>query len=59
MRRLAVGLLTALALVASTAPASAESVDRATYRELLTAAADDPAALERLRAELQRLKPDR
>ena len=50
MRRLAVGLLTAFALVASTAPASAESVDRATYRQLLTAAADDPAALERLRA---------
>ena len=50
MRRLAVGLLTAFALVASTAPASAESVDRATYRQLLTAAAGDPAALERLRA---------
>lgn len=50
MRRLAVGLLTACALTALTASAAAESVDRATYRQLLAAGPSDPAALARLRA---------
>ena len=50
MRRLAVGLLTAFALVVAVAPAAAESVDRATYQRLLAAAPGDPAALAGLRA---------
>jgi hypothetical protein len=48
--RLAVGLLTACALAALTAPAAAESVDRATYQRLVSAAASDSSALSRLRA---------
>ena len=50
MRRLAVGLLTALALAAAALPVAAESVDRATYQRLVVAAPGDPAALARLRA---------
>ncbi|MDX6620074.1 MAG: hypothetical protein QOK36_2460, partial [Gaiellales bacterium] len=49
MRRAAVGLLTALALAASAAPAAAERVDGATYQRLLAAAAHDRGALARLR----------
>jgi hypothetical protein len=49
VRRLAVGLLTACALTALTAPAAAESIDGATYQRLLTAGPSDPAALARLR----------
>ena len=49
MKRLAVGLLTAFALVATAAPAPAERVDRATYARLLAAAPGDSAALARLR----------
>lgn len=49
MRRLAVGLLTAFALMATAAPAPAERIDRATYERLLSAAPGDPAALQRLR----------
>ena len=50
MRRLAVGLLTALASLAAALPVAAESVDRATYQRLVVAASGDPAALARLRA---------
>ncbi len=50
MRRLAVGLLTALALALAAAPAAAGPVDRATYERLLGAAPGDPGALARLRA---------
>jgi hypothetical protein len=50
VRRLAVGLLTAFALLAAAVPAAAENIDRATYQRLLAAAPDDPAALARLRA---------
>jgi hypothetical protein len=50
VRRRAVGLLTAFAFAALAAPATAESVDRATYQRLVTAAAGDPAALAALRA---------
>jgi len=49
VKRLAVGLLTAFALVATAAPAPAERVDRATYARLLAAAPGDSAALARLR----------
>jgi hypothetical protein len=49
VRRAAVGLLTALALAASSAPAAAEGVDGATYQRLLAAAPRDHAALARLR----------
>jgi hypothetical protein len=49
VRRLAVGLLTALASLAATLPVAAESVDRATYARLVAAAPGDPAALARLR----------
>jgi hypothetical protein len=49
VRRLAVGLLTALASLAATLPVAAESVDRATYERLAAAAPGDPAALARLR----------
>jgi hypothetical protein len=50
VRRAAVGLLTACALAASAAPAAAERVDGATYRQLLAAAPRDRTALARLRA---------
>jgi hypothetical protein len=49
VRRLAVGLLTAFALMATAATAPAERIDRATYERLLAAAPGDPAALQRLR----------
>jgi Domain of unknown function (DUF4129) len=50
VKRLAVGLLTAFALVATAAPAPAERIDRATYQRLLAAAPGNAAALARLRA---------
>jgi hypothetical protein len=50
VKRFAVALLTACALAAPAAPAAAESVDGATYQQLVTRAASDPAALSRLRA---------
>ena len=49
MRRVAVGLLTALASLAAALPVAAESVDRATYERLVSAAPSDSAALARLR----------
>jgi hypothetical protein len=47
--RLAVGLLAACVLATPAAPAAAESVDRATYQRLVSAAAADASALSRLR----------